>query len=327
MSDYVMSSSNMAAVHSSALPLVMHSEFETKYEQLGGSAGFLGEPTSEIRLCPDERGLYRHFQGGSLYWYDGQIYEIHGAIRDKWAELGWERSSLGYPISDEAAFSEDGRVSAFQNGLIYWWPDTGAIELNDVSVNFTGIVCFGETDYDQGSDSDEPYIVMGVLDPTGTSSLRSQVYQDVDAGESRADHVELYRGKPRGLTISTLIVEHDEEDPDKYKTAMQASVGAAFAGVTTLIAIIPVVGPFIAAVAGPLLAAVTPKVGEELNSLLDLGDDPIDLKTVAMSAKDMVLLAARTTSTEEKGITYKVTTPLLSGHGASYKAYFDLVPV
>lgn len=28
-------------------------------------------------------------------------HEVHGAIRDKWASLGYERGLLGYPISDE----------------------------------------------------------------------------------------------------------------------------------------------------------------------------------------------------------------------------------
>jgi uncharacterized protein with LGFP repeats len=26
---------------------------------------------------------------------------VHGAIRDKWAALGWERGVAGYPLTDE----------------------------------------------------------------------------------------------------------------------------------------------------------------------------------------------------------------------------------
>ena len=53
---------------------------------------------------------------------------MHGAIRNLWAEMGWERSFLGYPTSDELS-TEDGlgRYSEFQHGSIYWRPTTGAL--------------------------------------------------------------------------------------------------------------------------------------------------------------------------------------------------------
>jgi hypothetical protein len=88
-------------------------------------------------------------------------------------------------MSDESDFPEGGRVNVFQGGAIYWWPDTGAIELNDVVVHYTGLICFGETDNDQLSNSDEPYVVLGMTSPTGSWAARSQVYEYVDAGESR----------------------------------------------------------------------------------------------------------------------------------------------
>jgi len=108
---------------------------------------------------------------------------------------------------------------------------------------------------------------------------------------------------------------------------MQTAVGAAFTGVTALIAFIPAVGPMIAGVAAPILAAVTPVVGAELNRLLDLQDDEIGRATLAFSARDIVLLAARQPYAEEKGIQFKRASELISGDGASYKVYFaaDLV--
>jgi hypothetical protein len=42
---------------------------------------------------------------------------IHGAIRAKWASLGWERSCLGYPVSDEFGIP-NGRQSNLQGGWI-----------------------------------------------------------------------------------------------------------------------------------------------------------------------------------------------------------------
>lgn len=49
---------------------------------------------------------------------------MHGLIRDKWESMGWERSSLGYPVSDERPYGQ-GRISHFENGVIIWTPEGG----------------------------------------------------------------------------------------------------------------------------------------------------------------------------------------------------------
>jgi Uncharacterized protein potentially involved in peptidoglycan biosynthesis len=41
---------------------------EEKYAQLGGAAGYLGQPTSEETPTPDQRGRFRHFKDASVYW-------------------------------------------------------------------------------------------------------------------------------------------------------------------------------------------------------------------------------------------------------------------
>lgn len=178
-------------------------EIRKKWLALGGEKSVLGKPLTDELKTPDGIGRFNRFQGGFIYWTPKTgAHEIHGAIRDKWAALGFEKSWLGYPISDEEKFPEGGRVSSFQRGAIYWWPDTGAIELNEVVVHYTGLVCFGET---SGLGSDEPYVVLGVAFPiatpvdtsVGTSVARSKVYDGVDGGESRPDLLEIYRGKPR----------------------------------------------------------------------------------------------------------------------------------
>jgi len=51
---------------------------------------------------------------------------VYGAIRAKWAELGWENSALGYPMSDEYAVT-GGRESEFQKGYITHNATTGAL--------------------------------------------------------------------------------------------------------------------------------------------------------------------------------------------------------
>ena len=52
------------------------------------------------------------------------------------------------------------------------------------------------------SDSDEPYVIFGMVSPAGATTAVTREYADVDSGESPPDLLELYRGKPRGLTIA-----------------------------------------------------------------------------------------------------------------------------
>ena len=104
---------------------------EAKYKSLGGPAGWLGSPTTGASRCPDNRGWYRHYQNGSIYLAPGLgAHEVHGAIRERWAAMGWEKSAVGYPTSDETDVGDQrGRVSKFEHGAIYWTPQTGAHEV------------------------------------------------------------------------------------------------------------------------------------------------------------------------------------------------------
>lgn len=45
---------------------------------------------------------------------------IRGDIKAAWASLGWERSRLGYPTSDEYAVANGDRRQDFQHGYILW---------------------------------------------------------------------------------------------------------------------------------------------------------------------------------------------------------------
>jgi len=46
---------------------------------------------------------------------------VQGAIGDRYEALGGASSWPGFPTSDEEPFAEDGRVSEFEHGAIYWW--------------------------------------------------------------------------------------------------------------------------------------------------------------------------------------------------------------
>lgn len=105
---------------------------DAKYRALGGCSSFLGAPTTPETTTPDGVGRYSVFQTGSIYWTPSTgAFEVHGLIRDKWAELGWEVGLLGYPITDETPTPDGiGRYNVFQGGSVYWSPATGAHEIH-----------------------------------------------------------------------------------------------------------------------------------------------------------------------------------------------------
>lgn len=98
-----------------------------KWAQLGGEGGFLGAPLTDETGTPDGVGRFNHFAGGSIYWTpETGAHEVHGTIREKWANMGWETSRLHYPIRDEQGMSDGrGRYSEFQGGTILWTPEGG----------------------------------------------------------------------------------------------------------------------------------------------------------------------------------------------------------
>jgi Peptidase family C25/LGFP repeat len=94
-------------------------------------AAVLGSPTGPEGAALDG-GRFRHYQFGSIYYLTGLgAFEVHGAIHAKWASMGWERSVLGYPTTDETGTPDGaGRFNHFQHGSIYWTPWLGAHEVH-----------------------------------------------------------------------------------------------------------------------------------------------------------------------------------------------------
>jgi len=106
---------------------------DDKYAELGGAGGFLGPLVSAEVETPNGLGFYRHYQGGSIYWKSSLpvAFEVHGLIRQKWADLGWENSFLGFPLSDESnVIGKPGRTNTFEGGVISWTSGTGAHEVH-----------------------------------------------------------------------------------------------------------------------------------------------------------------------------------------------------
>jgi uncharacterized protein with LGFP repeats len=96
----------------------------------------LAYPVTDELVTPDGFGRYNHFQLGSVYWSPATgAHEVHGSIQAKWAAVGWERSALGYPTTDESRTPDGvGRFNHFQagpiGGSIYWTQATGAHQVH-----------------------------------------------------------------------------------------------------------------------------------------------------------------------------------------------------
>jgi uncharacterized protein with LGFP repeats len=87
----------------------------------------VGYPVTDEMATPDGVGRFNHFsRDGSIYWSPSTgAWSVHGAIQNQWASLGWERSALGYPTSDEYAIT-GGRRNNFVSGTITWKATTKA---------------------------------------------------------------------------------------------------------------------------------------------------------------------------------------------------------
>jgi hypothetical protein len=168
-------------------------------------------------------------------------------------------------VTNELPFSQEGRVSLFQHGAIYWWPDVNggrAVDVGEMFVHFQGLNCFGTT---QGPGADEPYVTIGVTVPTQPPvALRSPIFEGVEAGHSRPHQILLYRGQPFRITIVAQLIEHDSGNPENYRTRMQGIVAAAAGAITALLFLVPGAGPVLGSTAGSILATLNPVIAEEL---------------------------------------------------------------
>jgi hypothetical protein len=102
-----------------------HGAIWEKYKEKDRENGFLELPKEGTRTLPENRGLVQIFDGGVIYWSgDTGAHELHnGPILNTYARLGYEKSQLGFPITDESPALREGKYNHFQSGAIYWAPE------------------------------------------------------------------------------------------------------------------------------------------------------------------------------------------------------------
>jgi len=86
------------------------------YKAQGYQAGALGYPTSDEIALPG--GAVSHFQGGSVFWSPGRgAHALSGGLLAAYEAQGYQKGSLGYPVSDAYAVAGGTRMD-FQGGSL-----------------------------------------------------------------------------------------------------------------------------------------------------------------------------------------------------------------
>jgi len=98
---------------------------------VGFQSGRLGFPTNDPDCSTQpSTGCIQTFQGGNIYWTSGTgAWQVWGAIASRYAQLGTDGGSMGYPVTAESCtLTGGGCFQLFQNGYIVgdaasgWWP-------------------------------------------------------------------------------------------------------------------------------------------------------------------------------------------------------------
>lgn len=108
----------------------------------------LGSPTTPERTCPDGVGKNRVYQDGKtiIYWTpQTPAAAVGGENLKKYAQIGYEKSVLGYPITNEVKIRDAGTYQRFQRGNMYHTPKYGSKIVHGAIFNK-----WGELKYEQG---------------------------------------------------------------------------------------------------------------------------------------------------------------------------------
>ncbi|MGX7828197.1 hypothetical protein ACTG9Q_24210 [Actinokineospora sp. 24-640] len=182
-----------------------------------------------------------------------------------------------------------------------------------VMVVCTGMISFGETDYDGGSGSDEIYLITNIFTKeAGQSRVRTQmigVFEPVDAGGTFPTTRILYMGEAKDMTLTATCMEQDYGDPDALAAETHQVAEAAAAG---------------AKAAGYDVPDWAPGVLAEIaNALFGTGDDNLGTASEYLPAARLEQMV-NAPELDERGIKYKFFT-MHTGEGSTYKFYFNVI--
>ena len=94
-----------------------------RYNEINGSK-VLGKPIND-QVCPTDDACWQDFENGAIIWHDSTgAWESKGGIRGRWAELGYQGGTMGYPTGPEV-YDGRGWYQNYEGGAIIGTDDTG----------------------------------------------------------------------------------------------------------------------------------------------------------------------------------------------------------
>ena len=200
----------------------MHGAIRELWKNLGAEKSFLGYPITDELIAEDGAGRFSHFQGGSIYWTPKTgAHEVHGAIRELWKNLGGERSSLGYPVTDELPLRDGGKFSRFQGGEIHWYPQRGAFvaafsPFSTLTLRCVSLHCIDETNPEVGGNDE--IAIAGTIIEINSTNTGEKGYKfgkiDLDREEGWDDETWSEWGSPHHLI--SIPINLDNEWPKSF---------------------------------------------------------------------------------------------------------------
>lgn len=177
----------------------IHAKIKELKASLGAQDGILCE-------TPDGRGKYWHFKNGSVYWSpETGAKGVFGLIRQRWAQLGWEKSYLGYPMTDEMdTYDTAAKVSKFQGGQLTWRPWTNKVTEGKAS----------DLKVDLPIPTSEEWRVGQANDPNNTVSHNGPWVYCYDLNRTS----ETTNGKPVHAAATAQLVAVHDGAPDSANT-------------------------------------------------------------------------------------------------------------
>jgi uncharacterized protein with LGFP repeats len=139
---------------------------EAKETEVRAQGFPLGRPLEDAHATEDG-GRFRAFENASIYWSEATgAHLVYGLIGAKWAEMGNEKSPLGYPLTDELPGPQPnvGRFNDFQHGMIRWTPDQGVNVLYDAMLLRRAAIGGKRSAQSSSAQSDEPVVTRTVTE-------------------------------------------------------------------------------------------------------------------------------------------------------------------
>lgn len=251
-------------------------------------------------------------------------------IRQEHGKVDASVTKLGPIKSDLIRSSNNEFIQNFSGGQIKFLSGNLESQIKYHStVRFVGFKAFGITD---GPGSDEPYFIISVYSPDNKKNLTTvripegEPFQEVDEGTERASVKAIWDGPPERLQIFTVVVENDLGDPEEVEKTIREKLDkyvdeAAAAGTVVAAGFgIPIPEGLLRDLLGAISLGLSTFLGNLLGDIV-IGTDSLPLKGIDLENAHENPFPTKSIA----GNQYTHETLLISGSGASYKAYFEVI--